>query len=76
MCITSTVAQSCSKIIFLSAWTSKLIALVPFSAVTLSPSPLSALSSALREPTVLTLFRRLVDAWLQCCVVFIFIALY
>lgn len=34
-----------------------------------SPSPLFPQSSALREPTVLTIFRRLVDAWLQCCVV-------
>ena len=39
------------------------------------PHPLlsSPLSSALREPTVLTIFRRLVDAWLQCCVVFLFL---
>lgn len=78
MCISSTVVQSCSKIFFffvLPALTGKLIALVSFSAVTFSPSPpllLSPLSSALREPTVLTIFRRLVDAWLQCCVVFYF----
>ena len=36
----------------------------------LSPTP--PLSPALREPTVLTIFRRLVDAWLQCCVVSFF----
>ena len=32
---------------------------------TLSSLSLSPLSPALREPTVLTVFRRLVDAWLQ-----------
>ncbi len=72
MCITSTVAQSCSKGYFLPALTGKLIALVSFSAVTFAPSPPFLPSSSLREPTVLTIFRRLVDAWLQCCVVFLF----
>lgn len=39
MCITSTVAQSCSKIIFFLHWLASLIALVSFSAVTFAPSP-------------------------------------
>lgn len=67
MCITSTVAQSCLFPPCID-WQAD-----SFFLCCDLPSLLSSLSSALREPTVLTLFRRLVDAWLQCCVVFLFL---